>query len=226
MPKDFEINIDYKFTNKEILTEALTHSSYANEHKINKVKDNERLEFLGDAILDLVVSEFLYKKHKDLPEGDLSKLRASIVCEAFLLEAAKEIKLGDFLLLGKGEELTGGRERTSVLADAFEAVIAAIYLDGGIEESEKFIHRFIITYMESLSNDKKIEDYKTHLQEIIQKDSKNPISYVLINEKGPDHDKYFEVEVRHNGYILGSGSGRTKKEAEQQSAYEALQKLK
>ena len=225
MPKDFEINIDYKFTNKEILTEALTHSSYANEHKINKVKDNERLEFLGDAILDLVVSEFLYKKHKDLPEGDLSKLRASIVCEAFLLEAAKEIRLGDFLLLGKGEELTGGRERTSVLADAFEAVIAAIYLDGGIEESEKFIHRFIITYMESLSNDKKIEDYKTHLQEIIQKDSKNPISYVLINEKGPDHDKYFEVEVRHNGYILGSGSGRTKKEAEQQSAYEALQKL-
>lgn len=166
MPKIFEKNIGYEFTTIQFLTEALTHSSYANEHKKSKFKDNERLEFLGDAILDLVVSDFLYKKHKDLPEGDLSKLRASIVCEAFLIKAAKEIHLGEFLRLGKGEEMTGGRERTSILADAFEAVIGAIYLDGGLDHAQKFIHKFIISFMESLAGHKRIEDYKTHLQEL------------------------------------------------------------
>ncbi len=226
MPKGFEENIGYEFSKKEILIEALTHSSYANEHKANRFKDNERLEFLGDAILDLVVSDFLYRKHTDLPEGDLSKFRASIVCEAFLIEAAKEISLGSFMLLGKGEEMTGGRERTSVLADAFEAVIGAIYLDGGLDSAKKFIHQFIISFMESLSGSKKIEDYKTHLQETIQKKSKKPISYVVVREDGPDHAKFFEVEVKHNGLVLGSGSGKTKKEAEQKAAYEALQKLK
>lgn len=225
MPKGFEENIGYKFTNKDILTEALTHSSYANEHKANKFKDNERLEFLGDAILDLVVSDFLYKKHKDLPEGDLSKLRASIVCEAFLIKAAKEISLGQFMLLGKGEEMTGGRQRTSVLADAFEAVIGAIYLDSGLESAQKFIHKFIISFMESLTESKRIEDYKTQLQETIQKTSTKPILYVVVSEEGPDHDKYFEVEVTHANLVLGSGSGRTKKEAEQKAAYKALQKL-
>lgn len=224
MPDKFEVNIGYTFKNKEILTEALTHSSYANEHKMSKFKDNERLEFLGDAILDLVVSDFLYKKHENLPEGDLSKLRASIVCEAFLIMAAKEINLGKFMRLGKGEEMTGGRERTSVLADAFEAVIGAIYLDGSLDDAKNFINQFIISFMESLAGSKKIEDYKTRLQEQIQKESKKPLSYVVIKEEGPDHDKYFVVEVEHNGLVLGKGSGRTKKEAEQKSAYMALQK--
>ena len=224
MPKKFEANIGYTFKNKEILAEALTHSSYANEHKNNKFKDNERLEFLGDAILDLVVSDFLYRKHEDLPEGDLSKLRASIVCEAFLIMAAKEINLGEFMLLGKGEEMTGGRERTSVLADAFEAVIGAIYLDSGLDDAKDFINQFIISFMESLSSNKKIEDYKTNLQEKIQKISKKPLSYAVLREEGPDHDKYFVVEVKHDGQVLGQGSGKTKKEAEQKAAYEALQK--
>lgn len=225
MVKRFEANIGYKFKKREILTEALTHSSYANEHKTNKFKDNERLEFLGDAILDLVVSDFLYKKHEHLPEGDLSKLRASIVCEAFLIMAAKEINLGEFMRLGKGEEMTGGRGRTSVLADAFEAVIGAIYLDGGLEDAKGFIHQFIISFMESLASNKKIEDYKTKLQEKIQKESKKPLSYVVIGEEGPDHDKYFVVEVKHDDRVLGQGSGKTKKEAEQKAAYKALQKL-
>ncbi|NLI88974.1 MAG: ribonuclease III [Epulopiscium sp.] len=223
MPKRFEANIGYKFTNKKLLIEALTHSSYANEHKKDKVKDNERLEFLGDSVLDLVVSEFLYKKHNNLSEGDLSKLRASIVCEAFLLKASKQINLGDFILLGKGEEMTGGRERASILADAFEAVIGAVYIDGGLESAKDFINNFIISFMESLSGTI-IEDYKTHLQEIIQKDSKKPLTYRVINEEGPDHNKHFEVEVRHDGKVLGVGSGRTKKEAEQKAAFAALDK--
>jgi len=223
VPKRFEANIGYKFTNKKLLIEALTHSSYANEHKKDKVKDNERLEFLGDSVLDLVVSEFLYKKHNNLSEGDLSKLRASIVCEAFLLKASKQINLGDFILLGKGEEMTGGRERASILADAFEAVIGAVYIDGGLESAKDFINNFIISFMESLSGTI-IEDYKTHLQEIIQKDSKKPLTYRVINEEGPDHNKHFEVEVRHDGKVLGVGSGRTKKEAEQKAAFAALDK--
>lgn len=223
--KQFETNIGYGFRNDQLLVEALTHSSYANEHKNAKLKDNERLEFLGDAILDLVVSDFLYKKHKDLPEGDLSKLRASIVCEAFLTKVAKEMHLGSFLLLGKGEERTGGRERTSILADAFEAVIGAIYLDSDLDSAQKFIHNTIISFMESLSANKMIEDYKTHLQELIQKDSTEPLSYLVTSEKGPDHDKYFSVEVRHKEQVLGSGSGRSKKEAEQNAAYIALEKL-
>lgn len=224
MAKGFETNIDYTFKNKDFLIEALTHSSYANEHKKDKLKDNERLEFLGDAVLDLVVSDFLYKKHQDLSEGDLSKLRASIVCEAFLLKAAIQINLGKFLLLGKGEEMTGGRERTSILADTFEAIIGAIYMDSSLNDARGFINKFIISFMESLSETKRIEDYKTHLQEVIQKNSKRPLSYVVINEEGPDHDKSFQVEVRHNGFVLGVGSGRTKKEAEQKAAYVALQK--
>ncbi len=224
MPKRFETNIGYEFKAKEILLEALTHSSYANEHRTMNIKDNERLEFLGDAILDLVVSDFLYKKHKNLPEGDLSKLRASIVCEAFLIMAAKEINLGEFMRLGKGEEMTGGRQRTSVLADAFEAVIGAIYLDGSLDDAKEFINQFIISFMESLAANKTIKDYKTMLQEANQKESKDPLSYVVVSEEGPDHDKYFVVEVEHNGLVLGKGCGRTKKEAEQKAAYEALQK--
>ena len=186
-------------------------------------RSNERLEFLGDSVLDLVVSEFLYRKHNNLSEGDLSKLRASIVCEAFLLKASKQINLGNFILLGKGEEMTGGRERASILADAFEAVIGAIYIDGGLDSAKEFINNFIISFMESLSGTI-IEDYKTHLQEIIQKDSKKPLTYRVVSEEGPDHNKHFEVEVRHDGKVLGVGSGRTKKEAEQKAAFAALDK--
>lgn len=222
--KRFEENIGYTFNSKQLLMQALTHSSYANEHKSARLKDNERLEFLGDAILDLVVSDYLYKKHKDFPEGDLSKLRASIVCEAFLTKVAKEIHLGDFLLLGKGEEMTGGRERTSILADAVEAVIGAIYLDTDLKGAQTFIYNKIVFFKESLATGKASEDYKTHLQELIQKESSDPLSYRVINEEGPDHDKCFNVEVIHEGQVLGRGSGKSKKEAEQNAAYIALQK--
>ena len=225
MNRKFEKNIGYKFKEESLLKEALTHSSYANEHKNLNIKDNERLEFLGDAILDLVVSDFLYKKHPDLPEGDLSKLRASIVCEAFLIKAAKEINLGKFLHLGKGEEMTGGRERTSILADAFEAVIGAIYLDGELGQAKDFINQFIISFMDSLTEGRRIEDYKTHLQEIIQRDGSQSLSYVVVSEEGPDHDKCFSVNVMRNDLVLGTGKGKTKKEAEQQAAYVALDKL-
>jgi len=223
--KQFEENIGYTFNSKQLLVQALTHSSYANEHKSTHLKDNERLEFLGDAILDLVVSDFLYKKHRNFPEGDLSKLRASIVCEAFLTNVAKQIHLGTFLLLGKGEEMTGGRTRTSILADAVEAVIGAIYLDKGLKEAQTFIFNKIVFFKESLSASKISEDYKTHLQELIQKESADPLSYHVISEEGPDHDKCFNVEVKHKGKILGTGNGKSKKEAEQNAAYIALQKL-
>lgn len=220
--KKFEENIGYTFNSKQLLMQALTHSSYANEHKSTHLNDNERLEFLGDAILDLVVSDYLYKKHKDFPEGDLSKLRASIVCEAFLTKVAKEIHLGDFLLLGKGEEMTGGRTRTSILADAVEAVIGAIYLDTDLKGAQTFIYNKIVFFKESLSAGKASEDYKTHLQELIQKESSDPLSYRVISEEGPDHDKCFNVEVIHEGQVLGTGSGKSKKEAEQNAAYIAL----
>lgn len=222
--KRFEENIGYAYNSKELLIQALTHSSYANEHKSAHLKDNERLEFLGDAILDLVVSDFLYRKYPNLPEGDLSKLRASIVCEAFLTKVAKQIDLGKFLLLGKGEEMTGGRNRTSILADAVEAVIGAIYLDAGLKQAQTFINNKIISLKESLSVSKIREDYKTHLQELIQKESADPLSYRVISEEGPDHDKCFNVEVKHKGQVLGTGSGKSKKEAEQNAAYIALQK--
>lgn len=220
--KQFECVIGYTFIKQVLIVEALTHSSYANEHKYDNIRDNERLEFLGDAILDLIVSEYLYKKHKTLPEGDLSKIRASIVCEASLARVAKQIQLGKFLLLGKGEEMTGGRERISILADAFEAVLGAIYLDGNFNHAKKFVHNTIIPFIESFPSHTVIEDYKTHLQELIQKESNAPLSYVVISEEGPDHDKQFNVEVRHKDLLLGSGNGRSKKEAEQNAAYIAL----
>lgn len=221
--KKFECRIGYHFNRVNLLVEALTHSSYANEHKHTRVKDNERLEFLGDAILDLVVSEYLFKKYMELPEGDLSKLRASIVCEASLARVSKTIGLGEFLLLGKGEEMTGGRERTSLLADAFEAVIGAIYLDGNFNSAKEFINKILISFIETLSESKMVIDYKTHLQELIQKESNTPLYYVVISEEGPDHDKHFSVEVQHEGIVLGKGNGRSKKEAEQNAAYIALQ---
>lgn len=217
---EFENIIEYKFKNKEYILEALTHSSYSNENK--EYDFNERLEFLGDSVLSIVVSEYLFKKERSLPEGELTKLRANIVCEESLSEAANEINLGIYMLLGKGEEATGGRGRASILADAFEAVIAAIYLDGGLEPARVFI----LKYMEEIICDSRkgkiFRDYKTHLQEVLQGKGESNIWYRLVDEKGPDHNKRFIMEVGINERVLGVGEGKSKKEAEQIAAKKAL----
>lgn len=216
----FENIIDYKFENREYILEALTHSSYSNENK--DYNFNERLEFLGDSVLSIVVSEYLFKKEINLPEGELTKLRANIVCEESLSDAANEINLGEHMLLGKGEEATGGRKRISIIADAFEAVIAAIYLDGGIESARKFV----LNYMEDIICDSRkgkiFRDYKTHLQEVLQGKGENNIWYKLVEEKGPDHNKSFVMQVGTNEEVLGLGEGKSKKEAEQLAAKVAL----
>lgn len=219
----FEETIDYKFNNKEYILEALTHSSYSNENK--RYNFNERLEFLGDSVLSIVVSDYLFKNEKDLPEGELTKLRASIVCEESLSEVANKIKLGDFMLLGKGEEATGGRERISILADAFEAVIAAIYLDGSIEDARNFILNNMKSIISDARRGKIFRDYKTHLQEVLQGKGESNIWYKLIDEKGPDHNKRFIIEVGTNNDVLGIGEGKSKKEAEQLAARVALDKI-
>ena len=218
--EEFEHIIGYTFKNKELLQHALSHSSYANERK-RAGGSNERLEFLGDSVLSIVVSDFLYK-NLNVPEGDLTKLRASLVCEKSLHVFAQRIRLGDFLLLGKGEENTGGRERPSILADAFEAVIAAIYLDGGMAPAAKHILRFM---PEDIMVSKKpvFDDFKTLLQEIVQKNPEEKVEYVLIGEEGPDHNKRFVVEVCLNSQVIGRGKGKSKKEAEQLAAKEALE---
>ncbi len=213
--KVFEQNIQYTFKDKSLLNLALTHSSYANESK-SHIAYNERLEFLGDAVLQLVTSEKLYKENPNMPEGKMSKTRAALVCEDALANYSKQIALGSFMFLGKGEENTGGRERPSILADAFEALIGAIFLDGGIAPAKKFILRFL--------NDKNLhlQDYKTLLQEIIQQNPGERLSYIVVKEEGPDHDKSFTVEVHLNSNPIGSGEGKSKKAAEQQAAKEAL----
>lgn len=218
----FEQKINYEFKNKEYILEALTHSSYSNENK--NYPFNERLEFLGDSVLSIVISDYLFKKETKLPEGELTKIRANIVCEESLSEVSKNIHLGKYILLGKGEEATGGRERISILADALEAVIAAIYLDGGI----KCAREFILTNMEKIINDsikgKIFRDYKTCLQEVLQSNGENNIWYKLIEEKGPDHNKRFVMEVGINDTVLGVGEGKSKKDAEQVAAKCALDK--
>ncbi len=216
----FEGHIQYHFQNKHLLLEALSHSSYANEKRKTR-NSNERLEFLGDSVLSIVVSDFLFRKYPNLPEGELTKLRASMVCEKALHVFAQEIHLGDFLLLGKGEEHTGGRTRSSILADAFEAVIAAIYLDGGMEPAKRHILRFIPEDPE-VEEPVGFQDYKTQLQEVIQKNPEEKVEYVLIDEVGPDHDKAFTVEVCLNSNVIGTGVGHSKKAAEQLAAKEAL----
>lgn len=216
----FEEIIEYKFKDRNLINQALSHSSYANEKK-NPSGSNERLEFLGDSVLSIVVSDYLYK-NLDVAEGELTKLRASLVCEKSLHVFARQINLGEFLYLGKGEENTGGRERPSILADAFEAVIAAIYLDGGIEPASRHILRFM---PKDARHPKKsaFSDFKTVLQEIVQKNPEEKVEYVLIGEEGPDHNKRFVVEVRLNSQVIGKGRGRSKKEAEQLAAKEALE---
>ena len=217
-----EEKIGYQFKNKRLLETALTHSSYANERHSPACQSYERLEFLGDAVLGFVSADFLYRKHSDLPEGELTRIRAALVCEESLHEVAQSLRLGDFLLLGKGEEHTGGRTRSSILADAFEAVIAAIYLDGGMQPAKQHVLRFItksVQHMETVQ----FRDYKTALQEIIQKNPEEKVEYVLADETGPDHNKAFTVEVCLNSNIIGTGVGKSKKEAEQMAAKEALE---
>ncbi len=217
---ELEEAIGYHFKNPELIHEALSHSSYANEKKKQR-HSNERLEFLGDSVLSVVVSQYLFKHHPDLPEGELTRIRAALVCEKSLHKFALKIKLGNYLLLGKGEEHTGGRERPSILADAFEAVIAAVYLDGGLEAARTHIMHFIPkTIPENRSM--LFGDYKTALQEVIQKNPEEKIDYKLIEESGPDHNKTFVVEVCLNSNVIGKGIGKSKKEAEQMAAQEAL----
>lgn len=219
---DLQNKIGYQFKNPALLNEALTHSSYANEHKSQHIKYNERLEFLGDSVLSIVVSDYIYKNCPELPEGELTKLRASLVCEKSLYEFAKKIDLGKYLILSKGERKNGGADRPSILSDAFEALIAAIYIDGGITPASKHILNFVIPAIKN-SKKKKINDYKTTLQEIIQKNPGERLEYVLVKESGPDHNKHFVVEVHLNSNVIGKGGGRSKKEAEQQAAREALE---
>ena len=210
----------YHFQNPLLLKQAMTHSSYANEHKAKGYHDNERLEFLGDAVLEVVSSEFLFRNYPALPEGDLTKLRASIVCEPTLALCARALDLGDFLLLGKGEEHTGGRKRDSIVSDAMEALIGAIYLDGGFASAKEYIHRFILNDIE---HKQLFYDSKTILQEQVQKNwHDGEISYVLTGEEGPDHDKTFLVDLYVAGEKKSSGKGRTKKAAEQDAAYRCL----
>ena len=217
----FEKNIGYTFKNKDYLIEALSHSSYANEKKKSRTS-NERLEFLGDSVLSIVVSKYLFEHLTNVAEGELTKLRASLVCEKSLHIFAMQIHLGDFIMLGKGEEITGGRERPSILADAFEAVIAAIFLDGGFEPVTKYILGFM---PDDIQHQKKsaFSDFKTILQEVVQKNPEVKVEYVLAGEEGPDHNKSFIVEVFLNSNVIGKGKGRSKKEAEQMAAKEALE---
>lgn len=222
--EELERRIGYVFHNKKWITEALCHSSYTNEHHLGRLACNERLEFLGDAVLELVSSEFLYNNYPKMPEGSLSKLRAGLVCEVTLDYDAKALELGKFLKLGKGEEATGGRMRASIVSDAMEALIGAIYMDGGLEEAKKFICRFVL---DDVENKKLFFDSKTSLQEMVQAaTSKDTLTYVLLKEEGPPHARTFLTEVRLGSRVLGSGSGTSKKSSEQQAAYEAIRVLK
>lgn len=216
---ELEGKLEYTFSDLTLLDTALTHSSFANEQGPGH-KYNERLEFLGDSVLGFITADKFFHAFRDIPEGRLTKLRASTVCEESLFEFAKQIDLGSYLLLGKGEDKNGGRERASIVSDAFEAVIAAIYLDGTIEAARKFVLRFVMTAVEEKTIT--FKDYKTQLQEIIQKNPEEQLQYVLSGESGPDHDKRFEVEVHLNSNVIGRGVGRTKKQAEQEAAREAL----
>lgn len=218
--EEFENKTGYKFKDRQLLTEAFTHSSYANEKKHGR-KCNERLEFLGDSVLSLVVSRHLFTKYPELPEGELTKVRAALVCEKALDVFASKINLGKYLLLGKGEERMGGRQRSSILADAFEAVIAAVYIDGGFETANEYILKFIPETIEECRN-VSFHDYKTILQEVIQKNPEEQVEYNLVEESGPDHDKKFVIEVTLDTNVIGKGIGKSKKEAEQMAAKEAL----
>ena len=223
MIKELEAAIGYRFRDISLLQNALAHSSYANERWHNSLMSNERLEFLGDSVLGMVVADYLYRTFPNRPEGELTRMRADMVCERALAEVAARIGLGQHMLLGKGEEQGGGRNRDSILADAVESVIAACYLDGGMEAAKQFVDRFVLTRVPDtkLNN----ADYKTALQELVQQKRNQTLIYTLVGESGPDHDKHFVVELKLNDKVVGQGTGTSKKRAEQDAAkvaYEAL----
>ena len=218
--------IGYTFKNKKLVQLALSHSSYANEKKGGHLDSYERLEFLGDSIVSIIVSEYLYINYPTLPEGELTRIRAIVVCESTFCGCVKKLEIGSHLLLGKGEERTGGRERVSILADIFEAIIGAIYLDGCFEDAKSFTLSHLKSIIESAVSGTVFMDYKTQLQEILQKTNTAQISYIIEKETGPDHNKEFLIQVINNNKILGRGNGKSKKEAEQNAAKEALDKLK
>ena len=221
--KELEHRIGYTFQDFALLKKAMSHSSYVNEEHLPKYECNERLEFLGDAVLEIVTSDFLYHEHTDVPEGELTRVRASIVCEQTLAFCTRALNLGDYLFLGKGEDQTGGRKRKSILSDAFEAIIGAIYLDGGFANAKEFIHRFVLNNVEHMQL---FYDSKTILQEIVQAHFKEELSYHLVGEEGPDHDKTFQVELQIGEQVYGIGKGRTKKSAEQEAAYKTILMLR
>lgn len=219
----FENIINYKFSNIETLEKSLTHSSYSNEDKSYSKTNNERLEFLGDAVLSITVSRFIFDQYPDYPEGDLTKLRSQVVCEDTLSLVAANLHIGRYLLLGKGEEASGGRERKSILADAVEAIIAAIYIDGGYRKAEEFVLNNLTKYIQLAVKGKIVTDYKSYLQEYYQSKSQTcKIRYVVTKEEGPDHEKMFHINVLVNKTIVGKGSGKSKKLAEQDAAKNAL----
>ncbi len=219
-----ESKLGYSFRDRTLLLTALSHSSYANENRSSGMSSNERLEFLGDSVLGQVVASHLYSSFPDMPEGQMTRLRAELVCEQSLFTVARAIDLGDFILLGKGEENSGGRQRHSILADAVEALIAAMYLDGGLDVAKKFIHKIILSEI-NMQHVQVGSDYKTMLQELIQRKPNQTLIYDLVSESGPDHNKSFTVQVLLNGKAIGSGEGRAKKEAEQLAAKSGLEEL-
>lgn len=220
-----ELKKIYNFKDEKLFELAITHTSYANEFKKNKIRSNQRVEFLGDSVLSIMVSEYIYKHYSHLPEGSLTKIRADVVCEKSLYEIAKSINLGEHLLLGKGEEKAGGRSRVSILADAMEAFIGAVYLDSDLETAKKTFMPLLTERIVLAASKEGKKDFKTTLQEYVQKDGQAKITYVTVGESGPDHDKTYDVEVLVNGKVCGTGSGKTKKEAEQIAAKNALSKL-
>lgn len=220
--EELEKKLNYAFQNHALLEEALCHSSYANEHRAERLSSNERLEFLGDSVLGFVTAEFLFAQHPDLPEGDLTRIRAALVCEQSLYEVARKLNLGAYLRLGRGEESGGGRTRTSILADATEAVFAAVYLDGGIQPVRELIVRVLLSQAPAAEERR---DYKTTLQEVVQRRSGQVLTYHMLSQSGPDHNKKFLFEVRLNDESVGRGEGRSKKEAEQAAARDALEKM-
>lgn len=217
--------LNYRFKSEELLTQALTHKSFANENRIKNRQNNERLEFLGDAVLELTVSDYIFKLFPELSEGEMTKLRAVVVCEAMLAKIARQIGLGEMISLGKGEEMTGGRNRDSILSDTMEAIFGAVYLDGGTDEVKNLIIGLLADEISASVKNIGLNDCKTYLQEELQKTSKEAIEYKVLEEKGPDHDKIFIVQLSHGGRVLSSGEGRSKKEAEQNAALKAIEKL-
>lgn len=218
-------SIRYNFKEIDLLYTALSHPSYAHENNLPHYKSNQRLEFLGDAVLGLTVSEMIYNEYPNFPEGHMTKVRANVVRESTLARIARDVSLGEFLYLGKGEESTGGRQRTSILADALEALIGAIYIDGGIEKAKLFVKNYFNTEIKETIQKQSYRDFKSTLQELIQRDNKEKLFYEVIGESGPDHDKNFTVQVKFCNKILGKGTGKSKKEAEQAAAKSALKDL-